>query len=329
MRERWIDETRGYALLLVVLGHMGISYFGQYFTSCHLPIFYFLSGYLFSAHDSFPVFVKKKAKRLLVPYLTFGVILLISSVIRSGGEGISELLTKFVLQKRMYTIWFLTSLFFVNLAFYGITKINKGKLWSIITIAILMYVAGVTYYKLGGAPLFWNIDTVLITMIWFSLGYVLKQTGFMSRFSSETKNLNKMRIFLVAVLSGLIYISLVFVNWELCHEKFDIAMCSTGIPPLTLFASFAGIILFISISLLIKIGLINYLGKNTMVYFALHQSLMLPIIAWIYATLGLFTQETMISDLIRLIVSLVLIFVCLYPIDRLLNSKKLKFLLGK
>ena len=86
MRERWIDETRGYALLLVVLGHMGISYFGQYFTTCHLPLFYFLSGFLFSSRDAFPVFVKKKAKRLLVPYFCFGIILIVSSVIQGGGN---------------------------------------------------------------------------------------------------------------------------------------------------------------------------------------------------------------------------------------------------
>lgn len=324
MRERWIDETRGYALLLVVLGHMGISYFGQFFTSCHLPIFYFLSGYLFSTHDNFSVFLKKKVKRLLIPYFCLGAILIISSVIMGGV--IFDLLLKFALQKRMYTIWFLTSLFFVNILFYWLTKLTHGKSWMIIVISVMMYISGVLYYKNGGLPLLWNIDTVLIATIWFAAGFVLKNSSF-SPSLSQVKNQRRNTI-LTIILSGIIYLSVVFINWELCHEKFDIAMRTMGIPLLTLTATFAGIIMFMSVARLIQIGFVNYLGRNTMVYFALHQTVMIPLLGWVYASLGLFMQESMTSDLIRLVLSIFLIFACLYPIDKLLNHSKLKFMLG-
>ena len=324
MRERWIDETRGYALLLVVFGHMGISYFGQYFTSCHLPIFYFLSGYLFSTRDKFPLFVKKKMKRLLIPYFCFGAILLTSSLVMGGV--LSELLVKFAVQKRMYTIWFLTSLFFVNIIFYWITKLTRGKSWVIMAISLMMYISGVFYYKNGGQPLFWNIDTVLVATIWFAAGFVLKNSCLPSRLS-QMKNQKRNTLLMIA-FSGITYLSVVFINWEYCHEKFDIAMRTMGIPLLTLSATFAGIIMFMSVARLIQIGFVNYLGRNTMVYFALHQTVMIPLLGWVYASLGLFTQESMTGDLIRLVLSIFLIFACLYPIEKLLNHSKLKFMLG-
>lgn len=39
-RVLWIDTCRGIALLMVVIGHMGIPVVGKYFTSFHLPLFF-------------------------------------------------------------------------------------------------------------------------------------------------------------------------------------------------------------------------------------------------------------------------------------------------
>lgn len=47
----------------------------------------FLSGIIFSANERFGIFVRKKVKRLLIPYLCLGVPLVITSFITRAIEG--------------------------------------------------------------------------------------------------------------------------------------------------------------------------------------------------------------------------------------------------
>lgn len=123
-RVKWLDSARGIAVFLVILGHMGIPYFGKYITSFHMPLFFFLSGVTFSVKDSFSEFVRKKAMRLLVPYFCLGIPCIISSYYSRAAEGtltaqaFIQVLLKFIVQKRMYTLWFLTCLFLLEIIFF-------------------------------------------------------------------------------------------------------------------------------------------------------------------------------------------------------------------
>ena len=89
-RETYLDIAKGIGILLVVVGHCipdassvnGISspimkIIFQVIYSFHMPLFFFISGFLFSASkDSFKNKYKsiyKKAKRLIVPYVFVGL----------------------------------------------------------------------------------------------------------------------------------------------------------------------------------------------------------------------------------------------------------------
>ncbi len=91
-RETWIDSFRGMLILLVVAGHaigggihlMPDGAFSQtmaeYSFKCiysfHMPAFFFVSGVTFGLgkHRPFRDFLRRKARRLVVPYLIFGVL---------------------------------------------------------------------------------------------------------------------------------------------------------------------------------------------------------------------------------------------------------------
>ena len=46
---RWINNLKGFGILLVVLGHiLPRDSFGQWIYAFHVPLFFYLSGYLFS-----------------------------------------------------------------------------------------------------------------------------------------------------------------------------------------------------------------------------------------------------------------------------------------
>lgn len=83
MRVQYIDKLKGLAITFVVVGHVGIGCgfthpFELAYAGWHMPLFMFLSGIFaykgiksFSAGEA-AVFLKKKAFRVLLPFMTVG-----------------------------------------------------------------------------------------------------------------------------------------------------------------------------------------------------------------------------------------------------------------
>lgn len=86
-RIKWVDNLKGFILLLVCIGHVhfktGMMF--QVSTMCvafEMPSFFFLSGYLFSnrKHKSISSYIKSKGKSLLIPYICLSVVFLFFDV---------------------------------------------------------------------------------------------------------------------------------------------------------------------------------------------------------------------------------------------------------
>ena len=68
----WLDVTKGAGIAMVVLGHVTNIGFGHFFVfTFHMPLFFFVSGFLHRVDLRFKAYARKKAITLLVPYLTF------------------------------------------------------------------------------------------------------------------------------------------------------------------------------------------------------------------------------------------------------------------
>lgn len=73
----YIDCAKGFGMVCVILGHMGLVKLNPFFSSFHMPIFFLISGYFLSEKKvDKKDFAIKKAKRLLVPYVLSGVFLI-------------------------------------------------------------------------------------------------------------------------------------------------------------------------------------------------------------------------------------------------------------
>lgn len=72
MRLNWIDALKGIGIMLVVLGHHSLpAALDTYIFSFHMPLFFFISGFLFDFgkySKSGANFVKGKFRSLLLPY---------------------------------------------------------------------------------------------------------------------------------------------------------------------------------------------------------------------------------------------------------------------
>ena len=134
-RIEWIDVLKGIGIILVILEHTHVL-FRTYIFSFHMPLFFFISGYLFTIdrYKNFAEFACKKVKSILVPYLFLCIVSLILAFIVSGSEtNPLEFVKQIVISKRNAmpvnpTLWFLTCLFAIELLFYLLTRALKNDL---------------------------------------------------------------------------------------------------------------------------------------------------------------------------------------------------------
>lgn len=72
----WVDVAKALAMLLVVLGHI-MSYYGEYnsfkqtFIMFHVPCFFFISGMFYSGNKGVKLYIQKRVKVLIIPYLYY------------------------------------------------------------------------------------------------------------------------------------------------------------------------------------------------------------------------------------------------------------------
>ena len=140
-REYYIDIAKGIGIIFVMLGHtiVGPSII-KYTYVFSLPIFIFLSGYLFnlSKFTNFWHFVKLRAKLIMIPYVGFSIISIVFykfyyNMSIYDYATMTNMLVAFIKATRnqiFYNIplWFLPTLFFIEIMFYLIRKINKKYL---------------------------------------------------------------------------------------------------------------------------------------------------------------------------------------------------------
>ncbi|OBW58937.1 fucose 4-O-acetylase [Solibacillus silvestris] len=201
-RITWVDITKGFLMILVVIGHYpGELDFplAKYIYWFHMPAFFILSGLFFK-----PILDKKEIKptihkrfmQLIVPYLFF---LASITLVRYGMEIFSgnwnlewylnDLWTLVIggrfVRGAYGVFWFVTTLFFTYLLFMWLTTyFNRKKQFIIL---VLFYVLGnfesiVAMKVIGGKPseaaqsipMIWNLDVALMAIIYFAIGYYFK-----------------------------------------------------------------------------------------------------------------------------------------------------------
>lgn len=148
-RNESIDFLKGIAIFLVVLAHCWILDREIFYIiySFHMPLFFCISGYLFSNRRPFKEFFVTKVKTLIVPYILFFIASFIVSVTILNREvtiidGFKYMLLggKHCAIVCNWPLWYLQLFFIASCLFYFITKI-KYFLFRIIIMVILFSVS--------------------------------------------------------------------------------------------------------------------------------------------------------------------------------------------
>ncbi|WP_057743683.1 acyltransferase family protein [Liquorilactobacillus capillatus] len=81
-RVEWIDVVRGLAMVMIVVGHSLYGYtfsaFARTLFAVHVPVFFVLSGYLFT-QKKWKVLFHKGKLNLLLPYMATCLLIIILS----------------------------------------------------------------------------------------------------------------------------------------------------------------------------------------------------------------------------------------------------------
>ena len=183
-REKWVDDIKVIACILVVLGHFFQSmtkanilsendlyeWFNTTIYYFHVPLFFICSGYLYQKYSkvnsisSWCKNVVKKALALGVPYVTFSTTTwLLKTVFADSVNKQADGLFSTLVVNPSAPYWYLYALFFIFLVtptFSSVKATAVGLIVALVAKALILT---------GGSSIY-AVSTVLSNEIWFVLG---------------------------------------------------------------------------------------------------------------------------------------------------------------
>lgn len=138
-RDKSIDIAKGIGIILMVWGHEVCPIYNQIYLF-HVPLFIIISGILYNKKDSLSSYFNKKIQSLILPFFKYYFIGFIVWCIYNREQINSLNIIDVFKYENLFEngpIWFLISLFWINIL-YHIININKYyKIFFIIIITIL------------------------------------------------------------------------------------------------------------------------------------------------------------------------------------------------
>lgn len=313
-RKNYLDTTKGIGILLVVAGHiLNIQGLNNWIYSFHIPLFFIVSGITLGISNgwkekSVRQNIISKAKSLLWPYLTFSIISLIMTFILYGVRSTIRLTINTIIFDGILVLWFLPALFLSNIIFIVIEK-TTHKLYIkcfliIITIAVTIGFSLIDYQQYEQRLLKWSLTFACVLVrgingcVFVYIGYLL------CKFVSSKPKLLSSPYFTICLILSIAIHSFLFLK-----NNVDFHFTKIGKPILYYTNAILGSLIIICLSILIdkvlKLHILPWYGRNTMIIFGLH--------LYIKKVLDLFFEDKSLGKLILfsvvLIINTILIFI--------------------
>lgn len=266
----WVNTLKGLAILLVVIGHSANETITDFIYCFHMPLFFMLSGFLFSPKPMRP-YLKKSFDRLIIPYMAFLAMIalprMVFLIIHDDMAALRTLIYDMLyggclLQGSFGVFWFITVLWFA-LNFFNV--IQNLQIGSFILPCLLAIGYGVTWLPY---PLPWNIHVVPMAVVFIWIGYILKKRTMVSHEWKVAGN----NILLLLSCSSCVLVLLFLWRQTL---TMDMKYNDYGIPIISLISAvLASISLTVFAMLLPRNSIIrkmfDWLGQASMVIMYLH-----------------------------------------------------------
>lgn len=320
-RENWIDSLKGLGMIFVVLGHVHPEgHLTSWIYSFHMPLFFALSGYVYSLSDRkmlFRDFALKKTRTILWPFIFFRLCLvlywrIVEYRFRSLDLG---------------PIWFLLVLYLASLSAFFLLKKNSiiRNYVMIILVASLMIVADLlkidVWLNTGG----W-ILRYLGALLWYIIGYDIHLTLKSIKTPSVCcwLEMNYMIVIILGIIISII-ISLINPNVSMFSGDYGnyILFLIGGLVGIITCAVFCQ-----QMGIIGDNALFRYVGRYSLIVLATHEPLkriILKISEVLFARMRYnFTIEFLQKNIVSSLLITVIILILQYPIIELLKYIKLK-----
>lgn len=290
------------------------------------PFSFSSQGVFFDSRRDFKTHLEKMIKSLVIPYLCLGFVVYVFKMICLIIEGERSIyvfvheFARFLYERKYMTLWFITTLFGVQLLFW-IIKRFCGKWWMLVV--VLCYLLGICYYATINMPLIWNLDVSLIAVFFFGMGYVYYSSGILEEILFKKK-----RWSIVLLVSIIVKFIAQRKSFEITGEQFSMFQNAYGFAPLTLLGNIADVLIVLIIAHIFSVRAIKYLGEYSLLYFAWHNELF-----FIPMQNYLFTSDIWKENVIMMVLEDSIIFGVLISVitllDRTIRKSRLCFVLGK
>ena len=186
----------------------------------HIPLFFFLSGLVFSRErfGCFKSFIKRKVKTLLIPYFIYSFVTWIIWALFSYfthaqvNSYWAPLLQTFIAQGsgeflvHNGTLWFITCLFVVECLYWWISFFSTVRKLAICT---LFAVIGVLMVKSDGLIDFtllpWNIEVAFMVIVFYAVGDAIKSSRGINGINTMILNNRRMFLFIMILLGIVVF----------------------------------------------------------------------------------------------------------------------------
>lgn len=337
-RLAWLDIAKYICIMAVMLEHLESTtdVLGCFFSPFFVLCFFAVAGYTHFPGQPFGKFMIKKLKTLFVPWLLFSTfdIALSQLVSFSAHESFFTELGRNFLQIRGYgdQIWFVAALFMAFIPFWCFIELysrkptSRSRRIAFLLLALLLFIADNLYSKYTPGSLFpwgtpalpWHLEYIFQGMFYMTLGYMFREVWERNfdRFNTAVG-----RTVLIAVYSAIIYLPY-FVS---VSEGLFGFLAVYVTPTLGIMAVFA-------VSKAIPANkYMCYIGRNTLVYFALHgklysftEGMLRRFAAPMYTAI---LANTLYSNLFAVVFTLLLSLLLLIP--TYIINRWLPFVLGR
>ena len=325
-RTDYFDVYRGIGILCMIICHVYIGFtFDKFVHAFHMPMFFFVTGYFFSIKKT-SVFLKKKVRSLIVPYIFWGCFnLLVYGIL--NGTFYKEAFIHLIWNNTdglmaVGAVWFLTALFWASMGYHCLQKLIKNKLFQSVIICFI-FCFGVYFRKFFSFSLPWAMEQACVAIGFIHLGKCTKEREILQE-NIISKLLN-MRWYIMAVAS-LIDVLLIFlngyVNMRICEYSNIVLFALSATLSIYLLINLSKLVCQFSSSCNFLKKIKQWLasvGKNSISYLCLNQIIICSLVKLL----------PFFNEYLRKAVVFIMVLFIIYFFDKLISSCRMKILIGK
>ena len=182
----YIDNARGIAIILMVVGHVVSGYKRAIIFSFHMPLFIIISGFFFKPGRNLKEEITNIFKKLIIPYIVSIIIIhIVRALVIGDNINILNILEQIILaysNKKTFfqdvetvgVLWFIPFLAMCKIIFWSINKISKDNEVIKACLCLICTMVGILLEKME-IYLPWSFDIVLASIIFYYIGYFMKK----------------------------------------------------------------------------------------------------------------------------------------------------------